>query len=120
MLCGLGLPENVGALKTADNDSGLVKLDHQINKDNRLTLRYNIEDARNLNVLMGDTLDGGGIGAPSSAHNNFLRDQALVGTLSSQLKSEPDQHRTRASMPAATPPSQEPPASRTWTFPTRS
>jgi outer membrane receptor protein involved in Fe transport len=80
-------PENVGALKTADSEKGLVKVDHQINKDNRLTLRYNVEDARNLNVLMGDTLDGGGIGAPSSAHNNFLRDQALVGTLTSQLKS---------------------------------
>ena len=35
---------------------------------------------------MGDTLDGGGIGAPSSGHNNFLRDQSLVGILSSQLK----------------------------------
>src|SRR5260370_4337908 len=80
-------PENIGALKTADSERGLVKIDHQITDNHRLTLRYNIEDARNLNVLMGDTLDGGGIGAPSSAHNNFLRDQALVGTLTSQLKS---------------------------------
>jgi len=77
--------ENVGALKTQDTDKGFVKLDHEINKDNRLSLRYNIEDGRSRNVLMGDTLDGGGIGAPSSAHNNFLRDQSLVGTLSSQL-----------------------------------
>ena len=80
-------PENVGAIKTADSEKGLVKIDHQITDNHRLTVRYNIEDARNLNVLMGDTLDGGGIGAPSSAHNNFLRDQALVGTLTSQLKS---------------------------------
>jgi Carboxypeptidase regulatory-like domain/TonB dependent receptor len=80
-------PENIGALKTADSERGLVKIEHQINDNNRLTVRYNIEDARDLNVLMGDTLDGGGIGAPSSAHNNFLRDQALVGTLTSQLKS---------------------------------
>jgi len=80
-------PENIGALKTADSERGLVKIDQEINEKNRLTVRYNIEDARNLNVLMGDTLDGGGIGAPSSAHNNFLRDQALVGTLTSQLKS---------------------------------
>jgi hypothetical protein len=78
-------PENVSGLKTQDTDKGLVKLDHQITKNNRLTLRYNVEDARNLGVLVGDTLDGGGIGAPSSGHNNFLRDQSLVGTVSSQL-----------------------------------
>jgi hypothetical protein len=86
ILFGPGFDENVNALKTQDFDKGLFKLDHQINKDNRLTLRYNIEDGRSLNVLMGDTLDGGGIGAPSSAHNNSLRDQSLVGTVSSQLK----------------------------------
>jgi len=73
------------ALKTQDFDKGLAKLDYQINKDNRLMLRYNIEDGRSRNVLMGDTLDGGGIGAPSSAHNTYLRDQALVGTESAQL-----------------------------------
>jgi outer membrane receptor protein involved in Fe transport len=78
-------PESTNGLKTNDTDKGLVKLDHQISKNNRLSLRYNIEDARNLNVLVGDTLDGGGIGAPSSGHNNFLRDQALVGTLSTQI-----------------------------------
>jgi outer membrane receptor protein involved in Fe transport len=78
-------PENIGALKTQDTDKGLIKLDHQISKNNRLSVRYNIEDARNLNVLVGDTLDGGGIGAPSSGHNNFLRDQSLVGTLSTQI-----------------------------------
>jgi len=83
----VGFDENIGALKTQDNDKGLIKIDHQINKDNRLSLRYNIEDARNLNVLVGDTLDGGGIGAPSSGHNNYLRDQSLVGTVSTQLSS---------------------------------
>ena len=85
ILFGPGFDENIGALKTQDNDKGLIKIDHQINKDNRLSLRYNIEDARNLNVLVGDTLDGGGIGAPSSGHNNFLRDQSLVGTVTTQL-----------------------------------
>jgi outer membrane receptor protein involved in Fe transport len=79
-------PESINTLKTQDTDKGLFKLDHQITTNNRLSVRYNIEDARNLNVLVGDTLDGGGIGAPSSGHNNFLRDQALVGTLSTQLK----------------------------------
>jgi hypothetical protein len=45
-----------------------------------------VEDARDLNQLVGSTLDGGGIGAPSSGHNVFLRDQSLVGDISSTLK----------------------------------
>jgi outer membrane receptor protein involved in Fe transport len=77
--------ERVGNLKTGDTDKGFIKLDHEINKNNRLALRYSIEDGRSLNVLMGDTLDGGGIAAPSSAHDNFLRDQSLVGTLNTQI-----------------------------------
>jgi outer membrane receptor protein involved in Fe transport len=84
----LGLaPELASTLKTSDSDRGFVKLDHQISKNNRLSLRYNIEDARILNVLVGDTLDGGGLAASSSGHNNFLRDQSLVGIVSSQLSS---------------------------------
>lgn len=83
----LGLPpEQESTLKTQDSDRGFFKLDHQINKDHRLSVRYNVEDARNLNVLVGDTLDGGGLAASSSGHNNFLRDQSLVGSVSSQLK----------------------------------
>src|ERR1700674_5058235 len=78
-------PEDIGALKTQDSDRGLFKLDHQINANHRLSVRYNIEDGRSLGVLVGDTLDGGGIGAPSSGHNNYLRDQSLVGTVSTQL-----------------------------------
>jgi outer membrane receptor protein involved in Fe transport len=74
-------------LKTKDNDYGIVKLDHQFNASNRLSIRYNIEDARDLNQLVGSTLDGGGIGAPSSGHNLFLRDQSLVGTVNSELQS---------------------------------
>jgi hypothetical protein len=85
MLFGPGFSENIGPLKTQDTDRGLIKLDHQINANNRLTIRYNIEDGRSLGVLVGDTLDGGGIGAPSSGHNNYLRDQSLVGSLSTQL-----------------------------------
>src|SRR3989475_4262027 len=79
-------PEQDSTLNTQDTDRGFFKLDHQINKDNRLSLRYSIEDARNLNVLVGDTLDGGGLAASSSGHHNFLRDQSLVGIVSSQLK----------------------------------
>jgi hypothetical protein len=78
-------PENLDLLKTADVDNGFIKLDHQLSLAHRMSIRYNIEDARDLNVLVGNTLDGGGIGAPSSGHNLFLRDQSLVGTISSQV-----------------------------------
>jgi outer membrane receptor protein involved in Fe transport len=82
----LGLEaENLGVLKTYDNDNGIVKLDHQINDKNRMSIRYNIQDLRDLNVLVGNTLDGGGIGAPSSGHNEYVRDQSLAGTLSTQV-----------------------------------
>jgi outer membrane receptor protein involved in Fe transport len=80
-------PENLNVLKTKDTDYGIIKIDHQLNDKNRLSVRYSIEDARDLNQLVGSTLDGGGIGAPSSGHNVFLRDQALVGTLNTQLTS---------------------------------
>jgi outer membrane receptor protein involved in Fe transport len=79
-------PENPNVLKTKDNDYGIIKADYQINSNNRLSLRYNIEDGRDLNQLVGSTLDGGGIGAPSSGHNLFLRDQSLVGTVSTIIK----------------------------------
>jgi outer membrane receptor protein involved in Fe transport len=79
------IPEQESTLKTQDSDKGFFKLDHQLSKDHRLSVRYSIEDARDLNVLVGDTLDGGGLAASSSGHHNFLRDQSLVGTLSSQL-----------------------------------
>lgn len=83
----LGLaPEDLNILKTADTDNGIVRIDHQLSEKHRLSLRYNIEDARDLNQLVGNTLDGGGIGAPSSGHNVFLLDQSLVGTVSSQLR----------------------------------
>ena len=85
----LGLaPEDLNTLKTIDHDNGFVRIDHQINSNNRLAVHYGIFDARNLNTLVGDTLDGGGIGAPSSGHNTFLRDQSLVGSLNTLLKPE--------------------------------
>ena len=65
-------PENLDILKTKDNDNGIVKIDHAIQSTNRLAVRYSIEDARDLNQLVGSTLDGGGIGAPSSGHDVFL------------------------------------------------
>src|SRR5215813_1418954 len=80
-------PEKLGILKTKDNDYGFARLDHQLNARNQLSARYNIENARNLNQLVGATLDGGGIGAPSSGHNVFLSDQSVAGSLTSQIGS---------------------------------
>ncbi|HET9363909.1 MAG TPA: carboxypeptidase regulatory-like domain-containing protein, partial [Candidatus Angelobacter sp.] len=78
-------PENLNVLKTADNDNGFIKVDHQLSERNRLSARYSIQDGTNLNMLVGETLDGGGIGAPSSGRNGDLRDQDLVGTLTTTL-----------------------------------
>jgi len=82
----LGIPaEKLNVLKTADVDNGFVKVDHQFNNTNRLSVRYSIQDATALNLMVGETLDGGGIGAPSAGRNGLTRDQALVGTWNSQF-----------------------------------
>lgn len=80
-------PENLGVLTTANVDNGFVKLDHQINDKNRISARYSIQDATDLNMLVGQTLDGGGIGAPSSGRNGLLRDQSIVGAWTTTLNS---------------------------------
>jgi len=72
-------------LKTSNNDYGFARLDHQINANNRVAIRYNAEDARDSGELVGQTLDGGGIGVPSGGRDLFIRDQSLVGTLDSSL-----------------------------------
>src|SRR5260370_12899789 len=54
-----------GFLKTGDDDSGFVRLDHAIGDHNRLAVRYAVQDVRALGELVGQTLDGGGIGPPS-------------------------------------------------------
>ena len=73
-------------LKTSNTDYGFVRVDHQFNSNNTLAVRYLIEDARFIGELIGNTLDGGGIGTPSGGRNNFIRDQSLVGTFNSVLK----------------------------------
>lgn len=78
-------PENLNLLQTADVDNGFIKVDHQFNAANRLSVRYSIQDATDLNMLVGSTLDGGGIGAPSSGHDGYLRDQAVVGSVTSEI-----------------------------------
>ena len=83
----MGLPpEPFTVLKTKDNDYGFVRFDHQLTTNNQLAVRYNAEGARDLNQLVGNTEDGGGIGVPSGGRHLFIRDQALVGTLISQLR----------------------------------
>ncbi|HKX32155.1 MAG TPA: TonB-dependent receptor [Blastocatellia bacterium] len=78
----LGLaPENLEILKRKAHDYGFARVDHELNQSHRLMLRYHIEDARDPNQLIGNTLDGGGIGAPSGGRNLFIRDQSLVGSV---------------------------------------
>jgi hypothetical protein len=74
-----------GFLKTGDDDTGFARIDHQINQNNRLAFRYNVEDTRALGELVGNTLDGGGIGVPSGGRNLFIRDQSAVATVNSVL-----------------------------------
>lgn len=73
-------------LKTNDNDYGFARMDYQINKTNQLSARYNIEDARDLGELIGQTEDGGGVGTPSGARNLYVRDQSLSATLTTEFK----------------------------------
>jgi hypothetical protein len=70
-----------GFLRTGDDDFGFVRVDHQLTTNNRFAVRYNVEDIRALNELVGSTLDGGGIGVPSGGRNLFVRDQSVVATL---------------------------------------
>lgn len=80
-------PENLNVLKTADVDNGFAKFDFNWNEKNRISVRYSIQKGTDLNMLVGETLDGGGIGAPSSGRNGILRDQTLAGTWTSQIDS---------------------------------
>ena len=70
-------------LKTTHDDWGFGRLDEQFNSKQHLALRYNVEDTRATGELVGNTLDGGGIGTPSGGRNMYIRDQSLVGTLNS-------------------------------------
>jgi hypothetical protein len=75
-----------GFLKTGNDDFGFARIDHQLTANNRLAFRYNVEDIRSLGELVGNTLDGGGIGVPSGGRNLFVRDQSVVATVNSLLK----------------------------------
>lgn len=83
----LGIPpEDLGVLKVKNHDYGFVRFDHQFSDKNRFAARYNIEDARDLNQLVGNTEDGGGIGTPSGGRDLSISDQAVVGTLNSLVR----------------------------------
>lgn len=68
-----------------DDDYGFARLDHQFNANNRLAVRYNVEDVRASGELVGKTLDNGGIAVPSAGRDLFTRDQAVVATVDSVL-----------------------------------
>jgi outer membrane receptor protein involved in Fe transport len=75
-----------GFLKTDNEDTGFARLDHQMGPNNHLGIRFNVGDTRADGELVGQTLDGGGIGVPSGGRNLRVRDQALFGTLDTTLK----------------------------------
>jgi outer membrane receptor protein involved in Fe transport len=75
-----------GFLKDANDDFGFVRIDQQLTTNNRLAFRYNVEDSRSSNELVGQTLDGGGVGVPSGGRDLFIRDQAVVATVNSSLR----------------------------------
>ena len=72
-------------LKTDNDDWGFARLDDQIGMNHHLGIRYSAEDTRALGELVGQTLDGGGIGVPSGGRNLFVRDQSVFGTLDSTI-----------------------------------
>jgi hypothetical protein len=72
-------------LKTENDDWGFARLDDQLSMNNHLGIRYSAEDTRALGELVGQTLDGGGIGVPSGGRNLFVRDQSLFGTLDTTI-----------------------------------
>ena len=82
----LGLaPENLNILAAADRDTGLIKIDHELTDNHRLSVRYNVENGRDTNLLVGNTVDGGGVAAPSGGHNAFINDESLAANLTSVI-----------------------------------
>ncbi len=63
-----------------NDDNGFLRIDQQVNANNRVAIRYNIEDIRASGELVGDPLDDGGIAVPSAGRDLFTRDQAVVAT----------------------------------------
>jgi hypothetical protein len=71
---------------TTDNDNyGFARFDYQISSKNHLSAFYNFEGTSDEGKLIGQTLDGGGIGTPSGGRYLNIADQAIVGTLDTSL-----------------------------------
>ena len=63
-----------------NDDNGFLRIDQQVNTNNRVAIRYNVEDVRAYGELVGDPLDDGGIAVPSAGRDLFTRDQSVVAT----------------------------------------
>jgi hypothetical protein len=79
-----GLPaENLQVNRTINYDNALVRLDHTINEREALFVRYFFNDQRSKNLSpLNDGFD-----LPSGFKNNSLRDQSIVGNLTSVFSS---------------------------------
>lgn len=76
-------PENLNVTRSNDSDNFLVKIDHQFNERHNMFIRYFFNDAR----LINQSPLNDGFDLPSAFKNNFLRDQSLVGNLTSAFSS---------------------------------
>ena len=81
---GFGLaPEQLNVNRKSDYDNFLLKLDHSFTEHEYMFLRYFFNDGRLTNVSpLNDGFD-----LPSGFKDNNLRDQSLVGSLSSNFTS---------------------------------
>lgn len=74
-------PARLSVLRAGDQDNGFIRVDHNINDREYLTVRYFLTDGRFTNQSpLNDGFD-----LPSAFKNNFFRDQSLVGSLTSTL-----------------------------------
>ena len=71
--------------QTGDDDFGFLRIDRQLTANNRLAVRYNVEDVRATGELVGQSLDDGGIAVPSAGRDLYTRDQSVVATVNSIL-----------------------------------
>jgi hypothetical protein len=77
-----GLPaENLLALRDANTDNGFARLDENLNSRNYLYVRYFINDDR----LSNQSPLNNGFDLPSAFKNNHIRDQSLVGGLTTTI-----------------------------------
>ncbi|HZU42396.1 MAG TPA: carboxypeptidase regulatory-like domain-containing protein [Terriglobales bacterium] len=81
-LTNFGLaPENLFVNRESNYDNFLIKIDHALTRRNYLSVRYFFN---NLNLTNVSALNDGG-DLPSSFRNNHVRDNSLVGSLTSSF-----------------------------------